>query len=569
MPPAGTLPSLCPLEVSDVNRQEMLTRLADQEHDLLVVGGGITGAGIAREASLRGLRVALVEAADFAYGTSSRSTKLIHGGLRYLKSFELRLVRESVIERQRLLVMAPNLAKVTPFLFPVYRGDPDGLLKLHAGLTLYDLFAGKSNPIAHRMVGPGEVLSFEPGLRSAGLLGGAVYGDSRTDDARLTLEVIQSAVTHGAVVANYVQVDGFLRGPGGRVAGVRAVDRLTGDRFEARAGSVLTAAGPWADAVRRLDDPAAPPLLRLTKGVHLTLPRARLPIERAVVIRGREGRMMFAIPSDDCTYVGTTDTDYDGDPSQVRVNSEDVEYVLEAVGRAFPDAGIGDGDIISAWAGLRPLLRPAKLRDPSATSRDYKLFFSPSGLVTVAGGKLTGFRAMGSHIVDRLYAATRGSSHLAKSTAPLPGAASPGLSTEDVTALAARTGAPRLYVARLADHYGGAIRGVVAQLPEAAAERPREDPSKASDPVLTWARARVRHAVKGEMAVRLEDVIWRRTEIMLFTADNGRGYLGPLAEEMATLLGWSAARQGAEIEQCRQRIDDMFVWRKEAGKWGQ
>jgi glycerol-3-phosphate dehydrogenase len=531
-----------------------LQQFADGTFDLLVVGGGITGAGVAREASLRGLRVALVEARDFACGTSSRSTKLIHGGLRYLKNMDFRLVREAVQERMRMLAMAPHLVKVVPFLFPVYQGDPDSLFMLRLGLTLYDWFAGKGNPIPHRIHDPGALLAKEPLLGSAHLNGGAEYCDAATNDARLTFEVVLSAMAHGATVANYMAVTDFLKDAGGQVVGAKLVDQLTGETGEVRAKRVIAAGGPWADAIRRLEDPGAPELLRLTKGVHLTLPAAKLPIKSAVVMRGPDGRMMFAVPAGEFTYVGTTDTDYTGDPRSVGVEASDVDYILAATNRTFPGARVTPDDVNSAWAGLRPLVRPQGGKSPSATSRDYTLNRSQSGLYSVAGGKLTAFRHMASHIVDVVFPATKGD-HLQKSMAPLPGAAQPVLSAEQVSALAAQTRTPVGRVARLAEQYGGFFAQVLAELPEGG------DGTKSTE--HQWLSAQLRHAVKHEMAVRLEDVLARRTETFLFTAGNGRAYVESLAQEMGAMLGWAPQRVAEEAQSCLAQIDAMFAWRHE------
>ncbi|MEW8978923.1 MAG: glycerol-3-phosphate dehydrogenase/oxidase [Symbiobacterium sp.] len=538
-----------------MNRTDMIRSLASEPFDLLVVGGGITGAGVAREAALRGLKVALVDAGDFASATSSRSTKLIHGGLRYLKNFEFRLVRESVVERQHLLFMAPHLVKATSFLFPVYAGDPDPLWMLRIGLTFYDWFAGRTNPIPHRMLGPATLREREPLLRPDGLKGGALYADCRTDDGRLTLEVIQSAATHGAAVANYARLTAFLKDGRGQIVGATVADQLTGDTFTVRAARVVAAAGPWADAVRRLDDPGAQPILRLTKGVHLVVPHSRLPIQHAVVMRGRDGRMMFAVPSGPCTYIGTTDTDHRGDPAAYSITRADVDYVVDAARRLFPEAGLSEADIIAGWAGFRPLLKPQNEVNPSATSRDYKLFHSPSGLVTVGGGKLTAFRAMASRIVDDVFPATRNPAHLAASTAPLPGAASRLPDEALRRRLAAETGAPQDLVDRLADRYGAALTQVAAEARAVAAE----------DPELRWRLAQARHAVKAEMAVHLVDVVRRRTDLLLFTPHNGRPYLNALADEMGALLGWSEAQKQAEIAATLREIDAMFAWKREGG----
>jgi len=530
----------------------MIKAMAGGPFDLLVIGGGITGAGVAREASLRGLRVALVERVDFAYGTSSRSTKLIHGGLRYLKHFDFKLVRESVQERMRLIEMAPHIVKARQFVFPVYRGDPDSLLMLRAGLTLYDWFAGSGNPVPHKILGPAALRAKEPGLGADRLLGGAYYLDCATDDGRLTLEVIQSAVEHGAVACNYAGVESFLY-EGAKIAGARVKDAVGGATFDVRATRVLAAGGPWADAIRHLDDPTSPRVLRCTKGVHLTLTQEALPLLHPVVMRGKDGRMMFAVPAGAFSYVGTTDTDYEGDPAAVGIDQSDVDYILQAVARTFPESRVTPADVVGAWAGLRPLIRPAQNQSPSAVSRDYEIVHSPSGLVSVAGGKLTAFRAMASHLVDELFPPTRGGrGALAKSMAPLPGASGQVARTPEVERVAARTAMPASYVSELADRFGAAFASVVAEVGE----------ESGGDGRLVWLRAQMRHAVKREMAVRLTDILARRTSTLLFSEGNGRKYVPTLAAEMGQLLDWSTDRVAAEQADAYALIDAMFRWRQ-------
>ena len=538
-----------------MDRTRTLAALERGPYDLLVIGGGITGAGVAREASLRGFRVALVEAHDFASGTSSRSTKLIHGGLRYLKQLDFKLVAEAVAERQLLLRMAPHLVEATPFLFPVYEGDPDSLLALRAGLVVYDLFARLRAAVPHRILEPQAVLAREPGLRRDDLVGGALYTDSRTDDARLTLAVLESATRYGADVANYLAVEAFLhvRQADGRIAGVRVRDALSGQTLEVRAQRVLAAVGPWADVVRRLDDPAAASILRLTKGVHLTVERARLPLRHAVVMRGRDRdrRMMFAIPRGGMTYLGTTDTDFDGEPGTAQVDAEDVAYILDAANGWFPEARLTDADVRSTWVGLRPLVRPPHQASPSTVSRDYQLFRSPSGLVTVGGGKLTAFRAMAEHIVNVLLPGSDGRRHRPASSGPLPGADGPLPRADDWQRLARRTGATPEQVWAWCGPYGSNVGSVAARLPTDAS----------GDPGLDWHRAMTRYAVEQEMAQHVEDVYRRRTDLMLFSRGNGRAWLEPLAAEMAARLGWSAERTAEEVRHTEDAIDGMFGYR--------
>lgn len=532
--------------------RRMIAELAGEPFDLLVVGGGITGTGIAREASLRGLKVALVEAEDFACGTSSRSTKLIHGGLRYLKQMDVKLVAESVKERMRLLEMAPHLVKATPFLFPVYQGDPDPLWMLRCGLTLYDLFAGKSNPIPHKALRPDVAKAEEPTIKVGGLTGAAQYCDCTTDDGRLTLEVLLSAVDYGTVAANYAEVETFLYDSSGQAVGASVRDRLSGDLIEVRAKQILLACGPWADIVRRKDDPGAAPTLRLTKGVHITVPAERLPIKHAVVMRGPDGRMMFAVPAGAFSYLGTTDTDHDGDPSELSIDWSDVKYILDSAARTFPEANLTADDVVSAWAGLRNLVRPAGNKSTSGTSRDYALDTSKSGIISVAGGKLTAFRAMAMHIVDKLFPVSKSGQHMGKSTAPFPGAAGARPEPSQVKWLAEQTATALPVLERLAERYNANFGAVAAELPEGGTGEE------------AWLTAQLRYAIKHEMAVTLEDVLYRRTETVLFTQGNGSAHVEAMAAEMGRLLGWAPERVRAEAEQCHRVIANMFAWKGEA-----
>lgn len=531
-------------------RAAALAEMARGTVDLLVIGGGITGAGVAREAAGRGLRVALVEREDFACGTSSRSTKLVHGGLRYLKSGDLRLVHEAVVERQRLLAMAPHLVQAARFAFPVYRGDPDPLWKLRLGLTLYDWFAGRRNPHRHRICGPAELLAVEPLLRREDLTGGALYSDATTDDARLTVAVLTAARRGGALAANYAEVVGFLKDGAGRVTGARLQDRLGGVTLTVAARAVLNASGPWLDMVRRLDDPGAPAVLRPTRGVHVAVLHGRLPLRQPVVLRGRDRRLMFAVPTGPCTYLGTTDTDYGGDPAEPPVEWADVAYILDAANRAFPACRLGPEDVISTWSGLRPLLNPGDSRRPTDVSRDYRLFHSPSGLVSVGGGKLTTFRAMASAIVDRLAPGSRRAAG-AGALDPLPGGEGiPG--AREVAAAAAAAGLPVELAADLAARHGALYTEVLGQV------RPEDH----GLPVrVLRVRLETRHGVKRELARRLTDVLVRRTPEALFSPDNGREVAPAAAAEMAALLGWSREREAEELREYLAFVEQLHTWR--------
>lgn len=533
-----------------MNRPIMLRRLADEQWDLLVIGGGISGAGVAREAALRGLRVGLVEQGDFGSGTSSRSGKMIIGGLRYLLNREFHLVRKGLRERDHLLDMAPHLVRRTPYLFPVWKGDPDSLWKIRLGLNLYDALGGCAAAWRHRSFDASGISELEPGLRRTGLRGGAQYWDCMTDDARLTIETIQSAAAAGAAIANYARVESFIV-DNGRIAGASVRDMLSSETFPIRARTVLTAAGPWTDALRRLDEPEVPPFLRLVKGSFIVVPRERLPVSRNVTIRASDKRMTFAVPIRGQTYIGTTETDFDGDPATVSADATDVEYLLAAARCAFPDAGLSARDVISTWAGLRPLVGSRAGQSASKVTRDYVIHHSRRGLAILAGGKLTGFRAMGVHVVDELFPTTRAKSE-ERSLAPLFGAVSaqPGAAT--FAGLASRTGIPVEWIHDTLGRYG-------CQFDALAAEMSKDCTGKHA-----WLLAQTRQAVKREMAQRLTDVLWRRTGAMHFVAGNGMDAAGAVAAEMARLLDWTSEHTVAELAAYRQEVARMWAWRDSA-----
>ncbi|HEV8510771.1 MAG TPA: glycerol-3-phosphate dehydrogenase/oxidase, partial [Gemmatimonadales bacterium] len=362
--------------------------MAETPVDVLIIGGGITGAGIARDAALRGFRTALVDKSDFGAGTSSHSSRLIHGGIRYLEQRAFRLVFEASRERRVLLRIAPHLVRPLAFLFPVYRGGRISAWKLRAGMWLYDLLAAFRNVRRHRWLRAKKVRRVEPALRDRGLVGAALYYDAQVDDARLVIATMRSAARAGALVANYVEVTALLK-PDGRVRGATVRDVLTGQTSSIRANVVVNATGPWSDQLRRLDDPSATPLLRPTKGAHVAVPQRRIGNEHAVTLLSQlDGRVMFVLPWGDLSYIGTTDTDADSSPDALRVTAADVTYLLRSANAAFPDAHLASSDVVSLWVGLRPLLRQDDGTNPSQVSREHRVVESAHGLITIAGGKL-------------------------------------------------------------------------------------------------------------------------------------------------------------------------------------
>jgi glycerol-3-phosphate dehydrogenase len=373
-----------------------LDALAADDFDLLVIGGGITGAGAALDAALRGLRVALIDKGDFASGTSSVSSKLVHGGLRYLEHGDFALVYEAMQERRRLLRNAPHLVHPLRFVLPFYDGARMPPWKMRLGLVLYDLLAGPCNLRRSRAYHPARIHHDFPGLQIKGLRGGAEFFDAQMDDARLCLAVVRTAALQGAVVANYVEAAAFDK-DAGQVRGVRAVNRLGGRELSIRARQTLNAAGTWGDAARRLAGDAAGPALRPTKGVHLVAPGRGLTAA-FLLLHPADGRVFFVIPWLGKTLIGTTDTLCDDPPDRVSVSAADVDYLLRGYNRYF-DPPLSSNDLLNSFVGLRPLVR-TRPGEPSALSREFALSASPSGLLTLSGGKYTTYRSMAEAAID-------------------------------------------------------------------------------------------------------------------------------------------------------------------------
>ncbi|HKW43322.1 MAG TPA: glycerol-3-phosphate dehydrogenase/oxidase, partial [Thermoplasmata archaeon] len=389
-------------EFSSRTRAANLERMAQESFDVLVIGGGIVGAGIARESAVAGLRTALVERGDFAGGTSGKTSRLVHGGLRYLRDYRVRLVRQAVQERDLLLKNAPSLVHPLPFLIAAYKDRPPRPLVLRFGLFLYDILSRKKAVPRRVWLHPDESREREPQLATNRLSGAGVYFDAWTNDARLVLAIVQDAAFAGAVVANYVEVVELLR-EGARVRGARVRDVVTGHIVQVRARIVVNATGVWLD---RLRPPRPNPTIRPTKGSHIFLPRSKVGNRHALALSTRrDGRMVFVIPWGDLTLVGTTDTDFSGDPQHVLPSIDDVRYLLDVVNDAFPEAKVRPDDIVSAYAGLRPLVRArASPSSESDVSREHAIFEDADGLISVAGGKLTTHRAMAEDVIDRIGA---------------------------------------------------------------------------------------------------------------------------------------------------------------------
>ncbi len=541
------------LPMSGFDRAGALERLSSEEFDVLVIGGGITGAGVALDAASRGLRTALVDRGDFASGTSSKSSKLVHGGLRYLQQREVGLVYESLAERQALLHNAPHLVAPLPFLTPLFGHDgvvQKAVARSYAtALWLYDATGGWRIGSRHRRIDRQEALSHLPGLRADELVAGFLYMDAHADDARLTLSILRTAVVlHGAVAANYVPAVGMCTGPAGFVAGARVSpkvmpgtagsfgDAAEGPDFDIRARVVVNATGVWADEVRALSGGDTRATLRPAKGVHVSVPASRLPCDTAAVLPVRgDRRSIFVLPwaGADRTYIGTTDTPYEGSLEAPTCTPEDVDYLLDAVNRSTT-ADLGRADVTAAWAGLRPLLAGDHGRRVSTRtadlSRRHSVHTAANGLVTVTGGKLTTYRRMAEDTMDQVLAVLGADGRAAKRSR-----------TKQLRLI----GAPDHPVGgdHLGSRYGteaDAVRALAAGRPELL------------EPVvdgLPYLRAEVVYAVRAEMAQSVDDVLGRRTRAALQDAPAAAAAAGTVARLMAPELHWTqeqAARHAGQ-----------------------
>ncbi|MGW9855585.1 glycerol-3-phosphate dehydrogenase [Staphylococcus hominis] len=390
------------MALSTFNRNLIKKNLKNKEFDVVVIGGGITGAGIALDATQRGMKVALVEMQDFAQGTSSRSTKLVHGGLRYLKQAQIKVVAETGKERAIVYENGPHVTTPEWMLLPMHKGGTFGKFTTNIGLTMYDRLAGVKRHERKKMLSKQATLNKEPLVKKDGLKGGGYYVEYRTDDARLTIEVMKRAAEKGAEVINHTKSTDFVYDAKNKVSGIKVKDMLTGEEYQINAKKVINAAGPWVDEVRKKDYTRNNKQLRLTKGVHVVIDQSKFPLRQAVYFdTEKDGRMIFAIPREGKAYVGTTDTFYNNEKTKPLTNQEDRDYLIDAINYMFPDVHVTDADIESTWAGVRPLILEDG-KDPSEISRKDEIWEGKSGLLTIAGGKLTGYRHMALEIVDLL-----------------------------------------------------------------------------------------------------------------------------------------------------------------------
>ena len=525
-----------------------MEQLATQHFDLLVIGGGITGAGIARDAALRGLKTALVERQDFAGGTSSRSARVIHGGVRYIESRQFDVVRQACRERNRFAALAPHLVTAMPFTLPVYH-KWRRYAKVQIGLWLYDLLGAASPKQRRQTLTSRQLTAIEPALSQTHLVGAMRYHEQVADDARLTLTTLRSAWQQGALALNYAEVQDLLKN-NGRVLGATIRDQRTGATVEIQATTVVNATGPWNDAIRRLDEPDAPPTVRPNKGIHLVVSRAQLPIRHAVDFPAEGGhRTMYAVPWRHTCLVGTTDTDYHDDLDQIHAAQEEVAWILASLNRAFPDAKLQNGDILSTFAGARPLVSNGEGKAYRA-SREHQITTARSGLISIVGGKLTTHRAMAKEVIDLV--ATHHGNARACVTDHTPLDAHLATATDMTTLVEqAHSAAADLQddiIQHLVTTYGSQALTVLAL----AQQQPALGRRLAPD--LPYLYAEIPYAIQHEMACTLSDLLVRRLRLLHEDKTQGLAQVDEIAQTMAHELQWSNEECASQIAAYRQEV---------------
>ena len=531
---------------SALQRNVLSEQLQSQYFDLLIIGGGVTGAGIALDATARGMKTALIEMQDFAAGTSSRSTKLVHGGLRYLKQLEIKLVAEVGKERAIVYKNAPHVTHPEVMLLPLTKNGSLNKLEAALGLTLYDFLAGVKKDERRKMLSAPETLKAEPLLRTDTVTGGASYYEYRTDDARLTIELLKKAFELGAVPINYTQATGFLYRRD-KVKGAKVKDLVNGNSYEIKASRVINACGPWVDEVSVLDNAAEGQKLHLTKGVHLVVDYSKLPIKHSVYFDVADGRMIFAIPREGKTYIGTTDTDYYGTLAEPAITAQDRDYLLKACNAIFPTVNLTAADVESGWAGLRPLVKE-KGKSASAISRKDELFESKSGLITIAGGKLTGYRKMAQRATDlaasRMEKGGKDFTSCSTEKIKLSGGEVGGdynAFVKEKTKEGIAMGIDAEDAALLARIYGSNVSILFKYYQQAAEEK--------------LLLARLQYAIEQEQTVTLSDFFIRRTGNLYFNIAEVKIGLDKAAAFMAKALNWSDEQKMQNLNELQQKIN--------------
>ena len=539
---------------STPQRAAKLDKLRKEKFDLVVIGGGITGAGVALDAASRGLNVVVVERNDFASGTSSKSTKLIHGGLRYLKNLEIGLVREVGQERAVVHEIAPHLVRPEKMLLPLVEGGSLGNLSTSMALWVYDFLADVEGDDKRVMLTKEETIEYEPLIRKDILKGSGFYAEYRTDDARLTIENIKTAERHGATALNYVEATDFVYDEGKQITAVVCHDRFSGASITVQTKHVISSTGPWVDELRTVDKSMTERHVFLSKGVHIVVARERLPLQHAVYFDVEDGRMLFAIPRLRCTYIGTTDTPYKGDPDAIPTNLEDVEYLLKGTNAIFPTVNLTVDDVESSWAGVRPLIFEEG-KSAGEMSRKDEIFESASGLLSIAGGKLTGYRKMAERVVDRMGDQMKKDGEDLKKTNTKNIGLAGGPFADFAEVLAYEKGiAAQLEDASLAsDRAAYLVSNYGKQTPtiiQAALKR------KEGTDVARLACAEAAWCIENELTLYPIDWVERRSGRLYFDMPS----IEPVLEEVLAVFADAYQYTEADLEGERRKIADAVAW---------
>ena len=524
------------------SRESIVEKLASAEFDVLVIGGGVTGVGAALDAATRGLRVALIEANDFACGTSSRSSKLIHGGLRYLEQFDFKLVREALKERELMVGhTAPHLVSPVSFLFPLHEGMKERWY-VGAGLALYDALRGKERILpAHRHISPRKMREVAPALRSDILKGGILYYDAQVDDARHTVTIARTAERYGALVANQVEAIALIR-EGSRVVGVKVCDRESGREFDIKSATTVLAAGIWNSKIQEAAGVNHGYDIAMRKGVHIVLPKSAISLKTGVILKTALS-VLFVIPWKEFWIVGTTDTPWTGSKEEPLADRADIDYIIEQANQVLRHP-LKHTDVISVYAGIRPLVAPTEASSTTKISREHVVDHPLEGLISVAGGKYTTYRIMARDAIDAAASdLLRIVPESCTEEIALLGADGYSALLNRVNALAVANSLSRETITHLLSRYGSIFEEVLAPAKLDASLLERIDPS------LPYLRAEVRYAVTHEKALHVSDVLMRRTRIALEVSDRGVAAARVVAQVMAPLLGWDSARSHREISQ--------------------